>query len=132
MSGSDNSDWQSAIKNIARELDIGLPEAETWCERWERFAERRGVPRDDYFWDSGRGWIDAQRSFNKGDGAPRRLRVPRLRMPLAPPIPFARRVDPGFRGGEAGEPGPSIRSRSNGVHGARKRLAGTVADVGNR
>jgi hypothetical protein len=28
MPGPDNSDWQSAIKNIARELDIGLLEAE--------------------------------------------------------------------------------------------------------
>jgi hypothetical protein len=116
---------------MARELNVGLLEAETWCERWEQFAERRGIPRDEYFWDSGRGWIDAQRSFDATDRSSEGLRPAQPRMRLAPPIAFARRVDPGFRGRNAFDLGPGPGSVGSGAPG-RKRPAGTVADVGNR
>jgi hypothetical protein len=39
-------------------------EAEGWCDVWERYAARQGVLSDrDFFWDAGKGWIDAQRAF---------------------------------------------------------------------
>lgn len=39
-------------------------EAERWCLTWETEARRQVLKRDGiYFWDAGRGWIDAQRSF---------------------------------------------------------------------
>lgn len=54
---------------VKRELvDDGVtPEtAERWCAAWEAEAERQGVRRTSlYFWDAGRGWIDAQRTFAK-------------------------------------------------------------------
>jgi hypothetical protein len=36
------------------------PNAEHWCEAWEREAELRGWPRSREFWDHGQLWIDAQ------------------------------------------------------------------------
>ena len=54
-----------AIRSIARELGIDLEEAQRWCDAWERFAERQGAAPGRYFWDSARGWIDAQRSFEQ-------------------------------------------------------------------
>jgi hypothetical protein len=93
MPRRESPDWQNAVKNIARELRIELVEAETWCERWEQFAERRGMPRDDYFWDSGRGWIDAQRSFDGTDRPPEGSRRPESRMRLAPPIALRGWID---------------------------------------
>ena len=37
-----------------------------WCAAWETEAERQNIRRDSkYFWDAGRGWIDAQRAFRK-------------------------------------------------------------------
>jgi hypothetical protein len=43
-------------------MDAGVPvdEAECWCATWEAVAEREGVVRGPYYWDAGRGWIDAQ------------------------------------------------------------------------
>jgi len=36
--------------------------ADRWCELWETEAAKQGMARDgDYFWDAGKGWIDAQR-----------------------------------------------------------------------
>jgi hypothetical protein len=35
-------------------------EAERWCAIWEAEAARQGVVRGPYYWDAGRGWIDAQ------------------------------------------------------------------------
>jgi len=43
-----------------------MPEerAEAWCSAWEQEATRNRIrPDSRYFWDAGRGWIDAQRSF---------------------------------------------------------------------
>ena len=41
-----------------------------WCAAWEAEAERQNIrPDSKYFWDAGRGWIDAQRTFRK-DRAP--------------------------------------------------------------
>jgi hypothetical protein len=32
-----------------------------WCDRWEEHAARSGLSSESaYFWDSARGWIDAQ------------------------------------------------------------------------
>jgi hypothetical protein len=60
----------AAIRNIARDLKIDLEEAQGWCEAWERFAERHGGARSRNFWDSARGWIDAQRSFTRAGPSP--------------------------------------------------------------
>ena len=57
----------AAAKSIASDLHIDLAEAQRWCDAWDRFAKRHQVARGQYFWDSGRGWIDAQRSFERAD-----------------------------------------------------------------
>ena len=32
-----------------------------WCDKWEQYAARSGLSSESaYFWDSARGWIDAQ------------------------------------------------------------------------
>ena len=36
------------------------PNAERWCDAWEREAELRGWPRFRGFWEHGQLWIDAQ------------------------------------------------------------------------
>ena len=36
------------------------PNAELWCDAWEREARVRGWPRSREFWDAGQLWIDAQ------------------------------------------------------------------------
>jgi hypothetical protein len=43
-------------------------EAEAWCVAWEAEAGRHHLGHDTrFFWDAGRGWIDAQRAFlNRG------------------------------------------------------------------
>jgi hypothetical protein len=48
-------------------MDEGVsPEqAERWCATWEAEAARQGVVRGPYYWDAGRGWIDAQIAFRK-------------------------------------------------------------------
>jgi hypothetical protein len=43
---------------------LSIADAEYWCSAWEAEAAHQGLTPDrDYFWDAGRGWIDAQRSF---------------------------------------------------------------------
>jgi hypothetical protein len=84
---------KSAIKIIARDLRIALDEAQGWCEAWERFAEQRGVPRGRFFWDAGRGWIDAQRSFDNAKRLPKHSVMPQSRPRVGPPIASARRID---------------------------------------
>ena len=38
-----------------------------WCAAGEAEAERQKIrPDSQYFWDAGRGWIDAQRAIRKG------------------------------------------------------------------
>ncbi len=40
--------------------------AKWWCDRWEAEAARQGIDRyGDYFWDAGKGWIDAQREVTR-------------------------------------------------------------------
>ena len=56
---------EAAIRSLGRDLTIDLEEAERWCAAWEQFARRQGVARGPYFWDAGRGWIDAQRAMGK-------------------------------------------------------------------
>jgi hypothetical protein len=53
----------AAIQSLARDLRIDREEAERWCAAWQRFARRQGAARGPYFWDAGRGWIDAQRAM---------------------------------------------------------------------
>ena len=53
----------AAIRSLARDLRIDPSEAERWCAAWEQFARRHGGARSAYFWDAGRGWIDAQRAM---------------------------------------------------------------------
>ena len=55
----------AAIRSLARDLGIDRDEAERWCTAWERFARRQGVARTPYFWDAGRGWIDAHRTLGR-------------------------------------------------------------------
>jgi hypothetical protein len=55
-------------RNAARRALVasGVPDeqAEAWCSAWEAEAARNSLrPDSRYFWDAGRGWIDAQRSF---------------------------------------------------------------------
>jgi len=59
----------AAAKVIARDLGIDIEEAEYWCDAWVRFAKNDASGR--YYWDSARGWIDAQRSFEQDDVSPR-------------------------------------------------------------
>jgi hypothetical protein len=49
-------------------VECGMPpgEAERWCATWEAEAARQGVVRGPYYWDAGRGWIDAQLAFRNG------------------------------------------------------------------
>lgn len=59
-------------------VDAGVSpgEAERWCATWEAEAARQGVVRGPYYWDAGRGWIDAQLAFRNS------LRV----VPMAPGV----------------------------------------------
>lgn len=62
-------DRVSARTTVQRTLvdeGVAIDAAERWCAAWEAEAERQGVRRSSpYFWDAGRGWIDAQRTFVK-------------------------------------------------------------------
>ena len=43
---------------------VSAEESGFWCAAWEAEAERQGIQADSqYFWDAGRGWIDAQRAM---------------------------------------------------------------------
>lgn len=44
---------------------VSPDQAERWCAIWEAEAARQGVVRGPYYWDAGRGWIDAQLAFGK-------------------------------------------------------------------
>jgi hypothetical protein len=65
---------EAAIRGLARDLRVDFEKAERWCDAWERFAKRHGVAWNPYFWDSARGWIDAQRSMGKVVGPVERPR----------------------------------------------------------
>jgi hypothetical protein len=58
------TDQRQAARAGARKelIDAGLDreEAEHWCNLWEREAARHGLVGGPYYWDAGRGWIDAQ------------------------------------------------------------------------
>jgi len=54
---------EAAVEGLAQDLGVDLEKAERWCDAWMRFAKRHGVAWNPYFWDSARGWIDAQRSM---------------------------------------------------------------------
>jgi hypothetical protein len=66
--GEQSRDHARFARNAARRdlVRSGVPEeqAEDWCSAWEQEATRNRIRSDSrYFWDAGRGWIDAQRSF---------------------------------------------------------------------
>ena len=74
MNPTGNTDWttrrssrlaNAAIRSLARDVGIDRDEAERWCAAWERFARQQGVARSPYFWDAGRGWIDAHRATGR-------------------------------------------------------------------
>jgi hypothetical protein len=45
---------------------LSAEESAYWCATWEAEAGRQNIPEDrPYFWDAGRGWIDAQRAIGK-------------------------------------------------------------------
>jgi hypothetical protein len=44
---------------------VSPDQAERWCATWEAEAARQGVIRNLYYWDAGRGWIDAQRALRE-------------------------------------------------------------------
>jgi hypothetical protein len=47
-------------------IGMSAEEADAWCDAWETEANRQKLrPGSEYFWDAGRGWIDAQRSFRR-------------------------------------------------------------------
>jgi hypothetical protein len=79
MSDQTEQARNAAIKIIARDLRIDREEAQRWCDAWEQFAKRGGVLRGRFFWDAGRGWIDAHRSFEKASRSPERSPLPKSR-----------------------------------------------------
>jgi len=82
----------AAIRSLARDLTIDLQEAERWCSAWERFVRRHGGARGNYFWEAGRGWIDAQRAMGL---APPSTEAPPARVPTRSSTSIAqvRRID---------------------------------------
>jgi hypothetical protein len=53
------------VQNMMAARRMSLQEAMRWCDAWENRAANRGVRSDTpYFWDSARGWIDAQLAFD--------------------------------------------------------------------
>lgn len=77
----------AAIRSLARDLRIERDDAERWCAAWEQFARRYGGARSPYFWDAGRGWIDAQRAMgmvlSSAKRLPTRVRSSRARVSTA-------------------------------------------------
>ena len=57
-------DESGAARHALIMSGLSAEEATHWCAAWEAEAERQTLhPDSRYFWDAGRGWIDAQRSF---------------------------------------------------------------------
>jgi hypothetical protein len=73
----------AAVRSIARELAIDIVEAERWCAAWQEFAKRNGGAQSAYFWDAGRGWIDAQRAMGRAVASFERPRVRIVNLPRA-------------------------------------------------
>jgi len=52
---------QALVRGLTPVRRMSLEEATGWCDAWEEHAARSGTPSGaPYFWDSARGWIDAQ------------------------------------------------------------------------
>ncbi len=53
---------QGLVRILMSARRLTLEEASRWCDAWEEHAARSGIRRSraPYFWDSARGWIDAQ------------------------------------------------------------------------
>jgi hypothetical protein len=56
---------RAGCRKALTDYGVDLDQAERWCATWEAEAARQGVARGPYYWDAGRGWIDAQRAFRK-------------------------------------------------------------------
>ena len=56
---------RAGCRHALTDYGVDLDQAERWCASWEAEAARQGVVRGPYYWDAGRGWIDAQRAFRK-------------------------------------------------------------------
>ena len=49
------------VQGLVSAREMSRDEADDWCDSWEEHAAGRGLESEDpHFWDSGRGWIDAQ------------------------------------------------------------------------
>lgn len=59
---------EATIQALVRDLGVDFQKAERWCDAWVRFANRHRVPTNAYFWDSARGWIDAQLAMHEVAG----------------------------------------------------------------
>lgn len=59
---SDVPGRQALVRVLFPARRLTLAEASRWCDSWEVHAAGSGIRRSEtpYFWDSARGWIDAQ------------------------------------------------------------------------
>lgn len=62
LSGARSLGPRKAVEEILTSVRrLTSEEAFEWCDRWEAHAAKSGLNTGStYFWDSGRGWIDAQ------------------------------------------------------------------------
>jgi hypothetical protein len=52
---------QELVRILVSLRRMSSEEAISWCDAWEEHAASRGMRSEaPYFWDSARGWIDAQ------------------------------------------------------------------------
>jgi hypothetical protein len=55
------SNRQALARILVSVRRMTLDEASGWCDEWEKYAASSGLSSGaPYFWDSARGWIDAQ------------------------------------------------------------------------
>ena len=55
------SSRQALARILVSVRRMTLDEASGWCDEWEKYAASSGLSSGaPYFWDSARGWIDAQ------------------------------------------------------------------------
>jgi len=74
---------QGLVRTLMSARRMTLEEAARWCDAWEEHAAQSGIRRSGapYFWDSARGWIDAQLDVELASQASTRTaaRAPRRR-----------------------------------------------------
>ena len=72
-------DYRLAARRELITSGLSAEESAFWCAAWEVEAERQNLRAESqYFWDAGRGWIDAERSLPARPSTPahRTLRSP--------------------------------------------------------